>query len=158
MAPERIRHNLTKGAVFRALEDAVKAAKLPCTVFTDGVAVRINDYSTREPDASVQCGTELNLDAMLVEPLIVVEVVSPSSEREDAQVKLVDYFSVASIRHYLIIFPAKRAVVHHRRNDGDDIDTRIAHEGEIVLNPPGIAVAVAALLGPAAGDGMRVDQ
>ena len=38
MAPERARHDLVKAAVFRALDDAVKRAGLPCTVFTDGMS------------------------------------------------------------------------------------------------------------------------
>src|SRR5213596_3594645 len=81
MAPERVRHNLVKLAVARALQDAVRAAGLPRTVFTDGVAIVINDETTREPDASVQCGVEPNLDAVIIEaPLIVAEVSSPSSE------------------------------------------------------------------------------
>jgi hypothetical protein len=53
-----------------------------------------------------------------------------------------------SVRHYLVILSEKRVVVHHQRNDGGDIATRIAHDGDIVLNPPGIAVPVATLLEP----------
>jgi Uma2 family endonuclease len=150
MAPERVWHNLVKLAVARALQDAVKAANLPCTVFTDGVAVVIDEETTREPDASVQCGVEANLQSMIIEaPVIVVEVTSPSSEDSDVEVKLVEYFSVPSIQHYLIIHPDRRVVVHHRRQDRDSLQTRILHDGEVTLSPPGITVPVAALLGPA---------
>jgi len=152
MTRDTVRHNRAKAAAWRALEDAVRAAGLPCVVFIDGVGVAIDDNTLRIPDVLVQCGTEPDPNAMIVEsPLIVVEVVSPSSERDDTDAKLVEYFSVASIRHYLIIFPEKRVVVHHQRNDGD-IATRIAHDGDIALVPPGITVPVAALLGlPSAG-------
>jgi Uma2 family endonuclease len=155
MSPEQARHNLVKLAAALALRDAVLAAKLPCTVFTDGISVVIDDQNTREPDASVQCGVEVNLDSTILEaPMIVVEVASPSSERVDTEAKLVDYFSVPSICHYLIILAERRVVVHHRRNDGGDITTRIAHGGDIVLNPPGMTVPIAALLGPSsAGQG-----
>jgi Uma2 family endonuclease len=150
MAPERVRHNLVKAAVYRALDDAVKAANLPCTVFADGVTVVINDYTAREPDASVQCGVEADLDSMVIEaPLIVVEVSSPSSERKESRVRFIDYFSVASIHHYLIVFPERGVVVHHQRNQGGEIAARITRDGEIALNPPGMTVSVAALLGPA---------
>jgi Uma2 family endonuclease len=149
MAPERVRHALVKHAAARALEDAIRVAGLPCTVFPDGVTVVINENTTREPDASVQCGVNPNLDALTIEaPMIVVEVASPSSERFDLGALLVEYFSVPSIRHYLVILPQKGAVVHHRRNEGADIATRIAHDGAIALDPPGLTVAVAALLGP----------
>ncbi len=150
MSPERARLNLVKLAVARALEDAVRAAKLPCIVFTDGMTVVINENMTREPDASVQCGIDLDLNSTILEaPLIVVEIVTPSSERDDSGVKLVEYFSVAGIKHYLISYPEKRVVMHYQRNAESDLKTRIAHPGEdIALNPPGLVVPVAALLGP----------
>jgi Uma2 family endonuclease len=150
MAPERARHNLAKLEAVVALREAVRAAKLPCTVFTDGVAIVIDEHTTREPDASVQCGIELDLNSMVLQaPTIVVEVVSPSSERDDTGLKLVEYFSVASIRHYLIIYPEKHVVVHHRREARASIATRVANSGEsITFEPPGFSVAVTALLGP----------
>jgi Uma2 family endonuclease len=154
MAPERVRHNLVKAAVFRTLDNAVRAARLPCTVFTDGVGIVINENTIREPDASVQCGGKLNLDSMTLDaPLIVVEVASPSSERQDTHAKLPEYFSVQSIRHYLVVLPEQGVVVHYRHNDGSAIDTHIARDGAIDLTPPGMTVPVADLLGPAsAGD------
>jgi Uma2 family endonuclease len=159
MTRDTVRHNRTKFAACRALDDAARAAGLACVVLIDGVGVAINDRTLRIPDVLVQCGAEPNPDALIVEsPLIVVEVVSPSSERDDVETKLVDYFSVASIRHYLIVFSEKRVVVHHRRNDGGDIATRIAHDGDIVLTPPGMAVPVVALLGPSSGHGGEPGQ
>jgi Uma2 family endonuclease len=159
MTRDTVRHNRTKGAAFRALEDAARAAGLPCVVLIDGVGVAINDRTLRIPDVLVQCGAEPDPDALVVEsPLIVVEVVSPSSERDDVETKLVDYFSVTSIRHYLIVFSEKRVIVHHRRNEGGDIATRIAHDGDIVLTPPGMAVPVVALLGPPSGRGGEFRQ
>ena len=125
---------------------------LPCTVFTDGMTVVIDNETSREPDAAVQCGVAIDLDSMILEaPLIVVEVVSPSSERDDTGDKLVEYFSVASIRHYLIVNPDKKVVVHHARNDLGTIETRIVTGGAIDLTPPGMAVAAADLLAEADG-------
>ena len=90
--------------------------------------------------------------------MIVLEVASPSSERVDTETKLVEYFSVPSIRHYLIVFSEKRVVVHHQRKEGGDIVTRIAHEGEVVLTPPGMMVPIAALLGPPDASGGEVGR
>jgi Uma2 family endonuclease len=149
MTRDTVRHNLTKFAAARVLDEAVRAAAAPCVVFIDGVGVKINDKALRIPDVVVQCGVEPDPDALTVEtPVIVVEVVSPSSEHDDIEAKLLEYFSVASIQHYLIVLSEKRAVVHHQRNEHGTIDTRIAHSGDIALNPPGISVPVIALLGP----------
>jgi Uma2 family endonuclease len=149
MAPDRLRRNLVKLEVAVALREAVKAAGLPCTVFTDGAGVVINDETTRLPDASVQCGIKVRPNRMVLEaPLIVVEVVSPSSEQQDLGAKLIEYFSVPSIRHYMIVLPEKRAVVHHTLNGEGKLSTYIGRSGDIRLDPPGMTVSVAALLGP----------
>ena len=148
MTPERARHNLAKIAVLMALREGVNRAGLPCTVYTDGMTVVIDKHHSREPDAAVQCGVQPQPDALVLNaPVIVVEVVSPSSERDDTGSKLVEYFSVASIQHYIIVNPEKRVVVHHQR-DGPEIRTRIAGEdaAELRLDPPGFAVPIAALL------------
>jgi Uma2 family endonuclease len=151
MSPERVRHAVVKLEVVLALREAIRLAKLPFTAFADGPAVVINDHKTREPDASVQCGVGVDLDSMVLDaPLIVVKVVSPTSEHRDSGAKLVDYFSVASIQHYVLVYPdpGTRSIVHHRRSESR-IDTRIARPGEdITLDPPGIVASVAAMLGP----------
>lgn len=159
MAPDRLRHNLVKLEVAVALREAVKVAGLPCTVFTDGAGVVINDETSRLPDASVQCGIKVRPNRMVLEaPLIVVEVVSPSSEQQDLGAKLIEYFSVPSIRHYLVVVPEKRAVVHHMRNEGGGLSTYIGRSGDIVLNPPGMAVPVTALLGPSFDEDVEAGQ
>ena len=150
MTRDTVRHNRTKAVAWRTLDDAVQAGGLPCLVLVDGVGVAINDKTLRIPDVLVQCGAEPDPDALIVEsPVIVVDVVSPSSERDDIGAKIIEYFSVGGIRHYLIIVSEKRAVVHHQRNERGTIDTRVVHEGDIVLDPPGITVPVSSLFGPA---------
>jgi Uma2 family endonuclease len=147
MAAERALHNRVKLAVARALEDAVRRAGLPCTVYTDGMTVVIDDEHAREPDAAVQCGVAFTPDTLILEaPVIVVEVTSPSSERDDTGDKLLEYALVPSIQHYLIVNPFKKAVVHHARTQSRDFATRIASAGALDLTPPGITVPVAELL------------
>jgi Uma2 family endonuclease len=75
--------------------------------------------------------------------VIVVEVLSPSTRHIDLSAKLADYFRLPSIAHYLIVDPEKPRIIHHARAAGDTILTRIASEGIIKLDPPGIEFAVA---------------
>jgi Uma2 family endonuclease len=146
-ASERARHNLAKAAVYKALDAAIKKAKLPCTVFTDGMTVKIDEYTAREPDASVQCCAKVDPDMIILDaPLIVVEVISPSSEKNDSGAKLAEYFPVASIQHYLIVDPEKQLIIHHARGVGGNIATRIHKSGEITLDPPGAVLRVADVL------------
>ncbi len=97
MAPERSAHALTKGRLFRRLAEAIEAAGLPCTAYPDGMAVEVDAATVYEPDASVRCGPPLPDDAVkMIDPVIVVEVLSPSSRARDAGAKLADYFRIDS--------------------------------------------------------------
>ena len=137
--------SMTITRVCRSLEQAVERAGLSCEVFTDGMTVVIDPHRSREPDAAVQCGVTQDLDSMvLAAPTIVVEVTSPSNERDDTVAKLVEYFTVPSVQHYLIVMPDKRVVVHHARQT-HGIHTQIVSRGEITLDPPGISMPLAGL-------------
>jgi Uma2 family endonuclease len=141
MAPERVRHSDGKVRAFDAIRSAVHAAQLPCRVFPDGMAVAIDDHNRREPDVIVQCGGQIDDDdVVLTSPIIVVEVLSPTTARIDTIAKLAEYFVVPSIRHYLIIDREKRFAIHHARDDGGKIETRIVRDGQIIFDPPGFSI------------------
>ena len=78
-------------------------------------------------------------------PIIVVEVLSPSTAAIDHGRKLSGYFSLPSVQHYLILDPERRVVIHHKRGVGDAIETRVLTDGAARLDPPGFEVAVEAL-------------
>ncbi len=142
MAPERLGHVLAKTAAFDALRASVARAKLPCRALPDGAAVRIDAATLYEPDAMVFCGAAPALDGLaIVAPVVVVEIVSPSSGRRDHHEKLIGYFAVASVQHYLIVHPDRRLLVHHARR-GDEIATRILHGGPLRLDPPGLDLRI----------------
>jgi Uma2 family endonuclease len=87
----------------------------------------------------VRCGPLLNDDAVEVnDPIIVVEVVSPSSRKRDTGGKLEGYFRLPSVRHYLIVMTEPKAIIHHCRDEAGVIMTRIVREGAVRLDPPGI--------------------
>jgi Uma2 family endonuclease len=146
MAPERVVHTETKGAVWSALRDAIRRAGLPCRALPDGATVRISERTAFEPDALVYCGERAVPTAMeIVNPLIVVEVLSPGTLARDLRDKLSGYFTVPSIQHYLILDTDKRMVIHHARADAGRLLTRLTTEGTLSLDPPGLELPVAAL-------------
>jgi Uma2 family endonuclease len=141
MSPEGAGHAKIKARVHAALFAGVRAARLPCHVLPDGMTVRIDQFTAYEPDALVYCGEELAPTAVEVpNPVIVVEVLSPSTRHIDLSKKLAGYFKVASVAHYLIVDPLEPSIVHHARSSGDTILTRIVTAGEIALDPPGLAL------------------
>ena len=144
MTPERAGHAEVKFAVQSALANAIRARGLPCRMLPDGMKVRVDDATTHEPDALVYCGPRLPPAALEVpNPLIIVEVLSPTTRQVDAQIKLVGYFRLPSVADYLVIDPERPLVLHHARQADGSILTRIMSEGTIALNPPGIEIAVA---------------
>jgi Uma2 family endonuclease len=110
----------------------------------------LDKHHSYQPDALVYCGPPLSGDALEVpNPLVVVEVLSPSNAMKNLRDKLLGYFQVPSIVHYLIVDPDNRLVIHHARGSGDAIATRIVSGQPLRLDPPGIEIAVADLF-PAA--------
>jgi Uma2 family endonuclease len=104
-----------------------------------------------QPDALIYCGEPASDDALTIDtPTAVVEVLSPSSATHDFRDKLVGYFRVPSVHHYLIVDPDRCIVVHHRRGEGDVIETRILADGVVSLAPPGLDVPIADLFTPSA--------
>jgi Uma2 family endonuclease len=148
MAPGSIQHSRAKASVWSALAAGIKQAGLPCEAIADGPGVALADDSCYIPDVSVYCGERAEENLRLVpDPMIVVEVLSPSTEKFDMVGKLADYFTIPSIRHYLIVDLRRRLVLHHKRGDGGVIPTEILRDGNIVLDPPGITIPVSAAFG-----------
>jgi Uma2 family endonuclease len=150
MSPERARHAEAKAEIYVALRGALREAALPCYVLPDGMTVRVDDQMAFEPDALVYCGARIDGDQVEVpNPIIVVEVLSPSTEKYDTGAKLAGYFQVPSVRHYLIVDPTGRLIIHHARQDDATILTRIHADGAIDLSPPGLVLALADVFPPA---------
>ena len=150
MAPERLAHTETKFEVAVELRNSIRRSGAPCHAVPDGATVRIDARTAFEPDALVYCGPHLPAGALEVpEPVIVVEVLSEGTAARDHGVKLAGYFSVPSVAHYLILDPERRTAIHHKRGQGEVIETRILTAGPLRLGPPGLAVTVEELFPPA---------
>jgi Uma2 family endonuclease len=146
MPPERVVHSRVKGRVHLALLQAVKAAGLPCEALPDGPTVRIDEHTAYEPDALVYCGEPPATNSMLVaNPIIVVEVLSPTTAHSDTSAKLLGYFKVPSVIHYLVVDPDDCTVTHYRRDGTPNLLT----SGSLRLDPPGIDLLVDTLFAQA---------
>jgi Uma2 family endonuclease len=143
-SPESVGHAEIKGEICFALHTAIHKRKLPCHALLGDMMVRIDERTAYIPDTQVYCAEKLKGTALEIpNPLIVVEVLSPSTQHIDVVQKLAGYFRVPSVAHYLIVDPMQPTVIHHARGTGDTIATRVVTEGSIVLDPPGIALSLA---------------
>jgi Uma2 family endonuclease len=91
-----------------------------CEPFNSEMRIKVpKAFPYRYPDASVVCGEPIFEDiggqAMLVNPVLIVEVLSPSTAAYDLKDKFTEYQSIDSFQEYLIISHDKPHVIHHVR-------------------------------------------
>jgi Uma2 family endonuclease len=150
MSPEGAGHAQIKFAVQSALAAGIKARGLPCHMLPDGMTVRVEARTAFEPDALVYCGQKVAPTALEIpNPVIVVEVLSPSTQHIDASKKLAGYFRLPSVVHYLIVDPTEPLILHHTRGSDGMIVTHIVRDGAIALEPPGLELKLADVYGGA---------
>jgi Uma2 family endonuclease len=100
----------------------------------------VDEDTDFEPDVAVHCGAPIPRRSLIIPaPIVVVEVVSPSSQRIDTIVKVEAYFRVPTIAHYLVFRADRRAVLHWRR--GVEAPVRLTG-GTLSLDPPGISLVL----------------
>lgn len=103
--------------------------------------------TVRYPDAVVTCTKFSARDRVVPNPVIVFEVVSPSSVRIDRVVKLREYQAVSTIRRYVIVEPDAVAItVFSRDHEGEMFRaTGLAEDDILQLTEIGIEIPVAAI-------------
>lgn len=149
MNAERSQHWRIKGAMYRALYDALVRSGLAGDVAVEGPTVRFSPHKAAEPDVIVYFGEPVPQSAVEVpNPAIVVEVLSPSTAKLDLSWKLEAYFTLPSVEHYLIIDPDKPLLIQHSRSTSDALVTRLHHDPAKVLrlDPPGLEIDVSEVL------------
>jgi hypothetical protein len=153
MSSERVIHSRVKYLVARAFERTLERAGAPCQFLLDGALVRIDRHRSYRPDVLVYCGQPLPDDAIEVpNPVVVVEVLSPSNAMKDLRDKLVGYLlGPASCTISLSIPTTAWSSITPAA--GDAIATRIVSDGSsLQLDPPGLRTAVAEFFPAAASE------
>ncbi|MFI5302897.1 MAG: Uma2 family endonuclease [Polyangiales bacterium] len=106
--------------IIGALLSALRGS--PCRPYTSDLRVRTADDVGAYPDVTVVCGDQQFSDDVhdeLLNPAVIFEVLSPSSESYDRGEKFAHYRSIESLREYVMIASERRRVdVCLRREDG----------------------------------------
>jgi Uma2 family endonuclease len=151
MNAERSQHWRMKAALYRALHAALKASGLAGDTIVDGASVRLPAGRFSEPDVLVYLGPRVPRDALVIDhPIIVCEVLSPSTAQFDLTAKLEGYFALPSVEHYVIGDPDGLLVIHHARTAGSARATRTYRDRNValILDPPGLTVDLGDVLEP----------
>ena len=115
-----------------------------CKVYTDALGVRIEavDLYTY-PDLSVACGERMlygKRKTALLNPLVLVEVLSPSTSAYDLTTKWGFYAQIPSLQAYVVVSQESPAVdVYSRDGDG----WRIVHTAEDEARIPALDASLA---------------
>ena len=108
-----------------------------CRPYSSDMGVRTHDLSLRYPDVSVFCGREGPENDKLKQfndPKLVVEVLSPSTRRDDEQVKLREYQAVASLGAILLVDPETASVrLLTRGSGGGWKDVELERDSDVVI-------------------------
>jgi Uma2 family endonuclease len=114
------KHNIIAGNVFAELHGQLKGRG--CEVYTNDMRVWIPavDLFTY-PDVVVACGqpdfTDAEIDTLL-NPTLIVEVLSPSTESYDRGIKFAYYRTLPSLAEYLILAQGRVYAEHWVRQGG----------------------------------------
>ena len=141
MAPASMKHAIIKNNVGFALRQAM--ADLGCTALVDGPQI-LTDEISAIPDVVVTCSALDLSTPVIAEPVIIVEVMSPSSEADDAGRKWFSYRKIPSLRHYLVVSQDERVVQLHSRA-GDLWRERFVSAGAIELDDPPVRLEIDAI-------------
>jgi Uma2 family endonuclease len=115
-------HSALAAQVLRLLGNAI--GDRPCRTHTSDLRLYVEAVGLATfPDGSVICGAlqqhEPSPRATALNPSVVLEVTSDSSEDYDTSVKLEAYRTIPSLRDYLVVSHRERRItVHSRRPDG----------------------------------------
>src|SRR5437870_7975678 len=130
-------HSTIASNLWTVLRDGLRGSA--CRAFRGDAKVIAND-SLRYPDLSVTCTLVRGNDDVVLEPVLVIEVISPSTERDDRGRKKFDYFATPAIQQYAIIEQEARRIDLYTRA-GDSWTNEIV-QGNAVLKLSSIGVEV----------------
>src|SRR5258708_19981389 len=104
-------------------------ANSPYMVYTSDARMQLAERQYLYPDLVVACGEQSG--TMLVNPSVIIEVLSPTTEKRDRGAKFKTYKSLPSVQEYVLIGSEYRAIEVHRR-EGRFWKEQHYYEGDLV--------------------------
>jgi Uma2 family endonuclease len=107
-----------------------------CRTYHGGMRVQRSDdprdTDKTRPDVVVRCGA-IGTKSYITDPLVVIEVLSPSTIDIDRGPKLDFYKSLPTIRHIALIYQDQMRVEHYRRSE-QGVELEVLKRPEEVLH------------------------
>lgn len=117
MAGASVKHNMITQNIAGSLHSQLRGK--PCSAMSSDMRVKTPTRMYSYPDVVVVCGQPILDDTQhvdtLLDPTLIVEVLSPSTEAFDRGKKFTHYQSMASLQEYLLIAQDEPRIDHFRR-------------------------------------------
>lgn len=115
MAGVKRNHSIAATNISTELNNQLKTTD--CEVYVNDFRVRIRDGHNVYPDVAVACGDiqTTDDDKTLLNPIVVFEVLSKSTEKRDRGEKREDYFTSPSLKDYVLVSQYRIKVEHFSR-------------------------------------------
>lgn len=123
------RHSSLAVSILAELHGILRGSE--CRVFNSDLRVRVSSRMYTYPDVSVVCGKPLLADEqrdVLLNPVVIFEVLSPSTELYDRGPKLQLYRTIPSLKEYLLVDQNKVRIEQYIHQDARTWTLR-DHEG-----------------------------
>jgi Uma2 family endonuclease len=141
------KHNLISGNVYAALHGQLRKRK--CEIYTGDMLVMVNDTGLYTyPDIAIVCDAPRFDDDMfdiLLNPQVIIEVLSKSTESYDRGAKFAHYRTIDSLSDYLLISQDKLLVEHYIRHEKKSwlLSEYVSLEDVIRISSVGCELAIA---------------
>lgn len=112
-----------------------------CLPFRGDAKVLANG-AVRYPDLAVTCSPVNGRGDIVPEPILVIEILSPSTERSDRGRKKFDYFATPSIRQYAIVEQDERRIDLYTRTEPGWINEIISGDMPLKLSAIGVEIGL----------------
>lgn len=120
--------------------------KRDCTAYESNMLIRTGDEVYTYPDLSVVCGKpriEFNIVHMLLNPTLIVEVLSPGTERYDRGEKFEHYQTLQTLQEYVLIAQDSPRIERYSRADDGQWSRTVAVGLDAVIDLPAIGCTLA---------------
>jgi Uma2 family endonuclease len=146
MAPPARAHGILC-ARLGGLIDASLRSRRPCAAQVKaGIARRDRDDSFYIADVAVSCQPDRPGEQLVQDPILIVEILSPSTERSDRRLKLPAYQEIGSVREIVLIdADSHHAEVYRRESSRWGIELVRGGEATLVLASVDLRISIAEL-------------
>ena len=142
MAGASDRHNRIAINVTSRLND--RLIEGPCEVFMSDTKLKVTPTTYYYPDVIVCCDSPAPDAYFRAQPVIIIEIISPTTQRIDHHEKLIAYKRMPTVREYVVMYQDQILIQVHRRVGDEWQQRRLSNPTDsLMLESVGLSIALA---------------